>query len=177
VVPAAIGYYATAAPQDQQHDEQKLAQKKQIQDNHDHGQDNQAKEIKAPGNGVLNVFFEQLQGDPAGQVAAMIFAVAFLICLVPITILGLMISQYAYLIVDRNMGIWEAFTCSAQITRGNKGSLFLLALYMMVLTIGGLLVCCIGLFFVLPLISCLYAATYLAMIGQVAGSSSQPNLP
>ena len=89
-----------------------------------------------------------------------------LLLIVPGIILGLMFSQFLYLIVDRNMGIVESLEVSAQITRGNKVTIFLLWFVSLGLVLAGFLMCCVGLIFTGPLVNLMWVVAYLAMTGQ-----------
>ena len=109
--------------------------------------------------GQLNFFLKVSRGDfdadvskifsggrwvlPAvgGAILAMIciFVGCFLL-IVPGIIVGLMLSQFLYLIIDRNLGVFEAFGESRRITTGNKGMLFLTILLPIVVALVGVLI-------------------------------------
>jgi uncharacterized membrane protein len=92
--------------------------------------------------------------------------VGFLLLIIPGIIFALMLSQYLYLIVDRNVGILESLELSRQITHGNKLTIFVLWLLSSALIFLGLLMCCVGVVFTGPLVSLMFAVAYLAMTGQ-----------
>ena len=84
--------------------------------------------------------------DPAG--AAIGGGIGLLIAIVPIIIVSLMYSQIQVLIVDRGLGSLDSLRTSQEITNGNKLTLFVIWLLMMVLGmvagILGLLALCVG---------------------------------
>jgi hypothetical protein len=85
---------------------------------------------------------------------------------IPALIVALTYSQFYYLIVDRDVGIFESFALSRQVTAGNR--LSLLAVWGMVALINllGALACCVGLLFTVPLAALVNVVVYLAMTGQ-----------
>jgi uncharacterized membrane protein/DNA-directed RNA polymerase subunit RPC12/RpoP len=92
---------------------------------------------------------------------AVLVGLAF--CIVPGVILALMFSQYYYLIIDRNLGPVDALSMSAQITRGNKLTLFAIGLVVFAFA---LFTCGLGLVLLIPFVPLAYAVIYLAMTGQ-----------
>ena len=182
LLPAAIGYIASAPEPEQKHavalKVRQVAQEKQekVAEKDENPEAQQleeqlTKEQQLLVESAIGVIEKKLQ-EPQTHVATMVFVVACLIWSVPITILALMFSQSKYLVVDRDVGIVDALKLSIRITRGNKWSLFLLGLFGSVLAIAGLLACCIGLLFVLPLLYLLGATAYLAMSGEFSESPS-----
>lgn len=79
---------------------------------------------------------------------AMIFGLLLLIF--PGVYIALRYGHYLTAIIDRNLGVIEAFEYSSSITTNNRGNLFLLALLNMLLFFAGVLLCCVGLIFVAP---------------------------
>jgi hypothetical protein len=90
------------------------------------------------------------------------------LAVVPLTVVGLMFSQFQNLLVDRNVDVLESFSLSRQITSGNK--LILFGSSLLIGLIGGavaLVTCGLGLLFgVAPYMALLMAMFYLAMSGQ-----------
>jgi len=89
--------------------------------------------------------------------------------IVPGIILALMFSQVMYLIVDKNAGVMDSLSGSSHITRGNKGTLFLMAILSFGIMLLGFCVCCIGVFPAAALVSTIFAVAYLMMTGQPTG--------
>lgn len=113
------------------------------------------------------------QGGPYFLTALVATILVFLINLaglmlliIPGIIFALMLSQYLYLIVDRNVGIIESLELSRRITYGNKLTIFVIGLLATALVVLGLLMCCVGVIFTGPLVSLMSAVAYLAMTGQ-----------
>jgi hypothetical protein len=90
-----------------------------------------------------------------------------LLLIVPGVILGLMFSQFMFLMIERNAGIGESLSLSRKITSGNKTTLF--AIYVLA-SLGGLVfalvTCGIGALVAYPFIMLAYAVAYLKMTGQ-----------
>jgi len=97
---------------------------------------------------------------------SLIYGLGLVLLIIPGIILALMLSQFLCLIVDRNVGIIESLQLSAQITQGNKLTLFVLWIVSVGLILAGVLACCVGVFFTAPLVSLLWIVAYLAMTGQ-----------
>jgi phage FluMu protein Com len=93
--------------------------------------------------------------------------VGMLLLIVPGVILALMFWPYAYVIVDRNVGVMESFQAAQDITKGNR--LTVLAIYL-VCGIASvpivLLTCGLGLLAVVPFWMLLIPVMYLAATGQ-----------
>lgn len=81
-------------------------------------------------------------------------------------VLALRLSQFYYLIIDRNVGILDSFRLSIEITRGKAGLIFMIGLLTIPINIAGLLACFVGLFFTMPFTVLLFTVTYLALTGQ-----------
>ncbi len=96
--------------------------------------------------------------------ASILFSVMVLlgiICLiVPGIYLALRYGQYMPAIVDKDMGIMEAFSYSSSITTNNRLNLFLLALMAIVIALAGLLALCVGLLFAYPVIGLSWIVAY-----------------
>jgi uncharacterized membrane protein len=75
------------------------------------------------------------------------------------------LSQFYYLVIDRNAGPIESIQLSWQLTRHRAGTIVVIYLLGIVLNLAGFLALCVGLIFTLPLNSLLQAARYLALIG------------
>ena len=93
-------------------------------------------------------------------------SVGFLLLIVPGIIVYILFSQYAYLIIDRNMGIGDSLQMSLEITKGNRMTIFLICLISIGLAILGAFAFCIGVFFAMPLIYLIWVVAYLSMTGQ-----------
>ena len=81
----------------------------------------------------------------------------------------MMISQYMFLIIDRNAGPLECLTLSREVTVGNRLMIFLLFLISIPLTMMGLLACCVGMLFSMSFFMLALSVQYLLMTGQPTG--------
>ena len=111
----------------------------------------------------------------AGLLFALVVMVGSLLCIVPGVILGLMFSQFLFLIVDRNVAALDSFTLSKEITSGSKLTMF--AIVLVAGIVGELLVlatCGLGALAVAPYFALLYPVIYLAMTGQPTADRLQP---
>jgi hypothetical protein len=71
--------------------------------------------------------------------------------IVPGIYLGLRYGQYLNAIVDKDMGVWEAFQYSSQLTKNNKWALFALAILGGLILMSGFLACGVGVIFTGPI--------------------------
>jgi len=88
--------------------------------------------------------------------ASILFGIAVLIGILLLIVPGIYIAlRYGHFmtaIVDRDLGIMEAFEYSSSITTNNRMNLFLLALLCIGVTLIGLLLCFVGLIFAAPVV-------------------------
>lgn len=96
----------------------------------------------------------------------MLMVLGFVACVIPGIIVILVFWPYLYILVDQNPKGIECLTRASQITSGNWGAVFLLALAAIGIQILGVLACFIGLLFTTPLIVLLFAVAYCRMTGQ-----------
>lgn len=75
-------------------------------------------------------------------------------------------SQYMYLIVDRRLPAFDALSTSATITQGNRLMIFVLGLVGGGIMLLGVLACCVGVLFAIPLVGLVGTVAYLHMIGE-----------
>ncbi len=89
--------------------------------------------------------------------ASILFGLAMSLGLLLLIAPGIYIAcrygQYMKGIVDRDLGVMESFSYSESITENNRTNLFVLGLLWLLTGIVGFLLCCVGLFFAMPLIS------------------------
>lgn len=79
---------------------------------------------------------------------AVLLGCVFLI--VPGIYLALRFGQYLTAIVDRDMGVFEAFAYSSQITQNNLWQLLGLGILCSLIAMAGMLLCCVGMIFTGP---------------------------
>ena len=95
-------------------------------------------------------------------------AVFFLFALFPFMYLSLAFSPCNYLIVDQGLGPVEAIRASLEVTKGNKLSIFAIALVAGLFGLLGILGCGIGILFTMPFAPLTITVMYLSMTGQSA---------
>ena len=78
----------------------------------------------------------------------------------------LIYGQFAFAMIDQDLGAIDSLTTSQRITRGNRVSIFVIYLMTMGLLVGGVLMCGIGILFTMPLAYLLWTVAYLHMTGQ-----------
>ncbi|MEI6654029.1 MAG: GYF domain-containing protein [Verrucomicrobiota bacterium] len=82
----------------------------------------------------------------------LVMFVGCLLLIAPGIYVALRYGQFIIAIVDRDLGIMEAFAYSSSLTTHNRGNLFLLALLVIAIIFAGLLACGIGLIFAAPVV-------------------------
>lgn len=93
--------------------------------------------------------------------------VGFLLLIIPGIIVTLMLWPFTYVIIDRNVGVFESYRLAHEATSGNYMSVFVLGLAAVGISLAGLLACGVGLIFAAPLTSLLFAVAYCGMTGQL----------
>lgn len=115
------------------------------------------------------------QAEEPAQAALFI---GFLIGMVGVTIVGLALFPYRYLIIDQNMGIIESLSHAWRITSGNRltvlGIGIVTGIAAMVVT---LCTCLVGLLGVIPYMALLYAVIYVMMIGHATAAQRANTAP
>ena len=96
-----------------------------------------------------------------------------LFLIVPGIVAGIMFCFYGYLIVDRRLGIKEAFEESKRMTRGSKMNLFLLGLILWGLNILGALLLLVGILISLPVSLMTMTYVYKKVCGSVGEDEEQ----
>ncbi len=135
-------------------------------------------------------FLDILRGGPylsraflASVLTTLMVVMGLVLLIVPGVVLWLMFSQFLFLIVDRNAGVFDSLAMSRELTRGNKMTLLVVFLAAVLVGIAvviatlGLAVLVVG-----PCLMLLPSVVYLAMIGELpaprglpAGPSSPPS--
>lgn len=91
---------------------------------------------------------------------AIMVGVGLLLLIVPGIYLALKYGQFQAAIVDRNLGVIDAFKYSSEITKNNRMNLFGLALVSVLISLAGCLALMVGLLFALPVIWLSWAVAY-----------------
>jgi uncharacterized membrane protein len=93
-------------------------------------------------------------------------AVGFVLLIIPGIILAFGLSMAPYLCIDQGLGPVESLQKSWEITKGQKGSLFLYALAAMLVIFVGLLALILGVLVAGPVVTAGLALIYLRLTGQ-----------
>jgi phage FluMu protein Com len=104
----------------------------------------------------------------ASILGGIMFALGFLLLIIPGIILLLMFWPFYYLVVDQKTGVVESFSVASSVTQGNWGTAFLLWLVSVAVMILGCMALCIGVIFAAPLVTMFWAIAYLMMSGQIS---------
>jgi hypothetical protein len=75
------------------------------------------------------------------------------------------LSLFYYLIIDRDAGVIDSLGRSWQLTRNQAGTILLVYLLTLAITLAGFLALCVGLIFAWPLVGLLMPMTYLGITG------------
>lgn len=102
----------------------------------------------------------------ASIIASVALLVGFVLLIVPGVILALMFWPFYWLIIDRNVGVFDSFQLARRVTDGNKATVFLLAIVMFALTLVSAIPCGLGLLVTIPFVNVMWPVVYLAMTGQ-----------
>ena len=92
-----------------------------------------------------------------------------LLLIVPGIILALGFFNAQFYCVDRRMGPIESLKASWDSTNGQKGDVFVFSLLGGLITLGGLLACCVGIFVAVPVVMVAHAIVYAKMSGTFSG--------
>lgn len=90
-----------------------------------------------------------------------------LVSAAPVCYAALTFMPYVYLIDDQDLGPLEALAASREITRGNKFSMLGVVLSVLLLYLGGILICFVGAIFMAPYVALSFAVMYLNMSGRL----------
>jgi hypothetical protein len=82
-------------------------------------------------------------------------------------------SQFAYMILDHNAGVVDSLRFSWQATRRRVGTLILVFAMVLLINLGGLLACFVGMLSTAPYTSLMLVVTYLSLTGQPLGDGKQ----
>ncbi len=92
--------------------------------------------------------------------------IGYLLCIVPGVMLALGLSLWTMNIVDRNLGAVDALKGSWEMTKGHKGSIFVLLLLQFLVILAGELACGLGVLVVAPILPISNAYVYLKIKGE-----------
>jgi hypothetical protein len=86
--------------------------------------------------------------------------------------LSVRLSQFSYVVIDRNAGVFDSLRISWYLTKNQVPTMILVYLLGFTIIVAGFLAVCVGLIFAIPLASLLLAVTYVALAGQPSAPDS-----
>lgn len=101
-----------------------------------------------------------LKGFFAYILYMLMIGIGFVLLIFPGVYLMLRFGMYQAAIIDKNMGIIEAFKYSAELTKGNLLNLFIIVLFSILIVIAGCIAVVVGLLFAYPMIFLLWLVAY-----------------
>ncbi len=117
--------------------------------------------------GIIALVGASTNADELLMIGAAVAGIGAFVVTIGYVVVLLMLFQFYYLIIDRNMGIMEAFATSREIMAGNKATAFGILLVTIILgMLFVLFTCGIGAFAYMPYVGILYAILYLTATGQ-----------
>ena len=110
----------------------------------------------------------------AGILYFLVVAAGLLLLIVPGVYLALKFSMYQSALVDKNMGVIEAFKYSSRLTQNNKLSLIGLGLLSILVVLAGALALLVGLIYAIPVVTIALALAYRALQFGPAAMADRP---
>ena len=111
------------------------------------------------------------------DVVAVFFAIGAVIAFFILVYVSLALSQYYYLIIDRNMDVIDAFKLSNELMRGNKLTLLGIGVLSIIIMFIAALPLLLGLLVAIPYFTLMYAVIYLSVTGQPMADERIDQLP
>lgn len=96
----------------------------------------------------------------ASFIYGIIVIIGFILFIIPGVYISIKYGLYAYLIVDKNLGVFESFTKSGEITKGRTWELFVFGLVLGLIVLAGLLALGVGVLVAAPVVSIAEAYVY-----------------
>ena len=116
---------------------------------------------RPPSVGMMFEGFDRFgQALLATLVSGLLAALGFLCCIVPGIILTVMWMFAMPILAETQLGFWEAMQASAALTKGHRWELFLLMLAGGLVTLLGVLCCCVGAFVAEAVVFTAFALAY-----------------
>lgn len=125
---------------------------------------------------VVPIVLLSMQGGeptPAGLVIGI--GIGTILILVWSAYLGARFGFFKTIMVDRGMGVMDAFRESSRLTNGNKWAVIGLYLVMMLINLAGMLMLCVGLIFTMPLTILAWYVAYKWMLHGPEALNRIPN--
>lgn len=115
-----------------------------------------------------------LRSIGAGILYYLIVVAGLLLLIVPGVYLALRLVMYQDAIVDRNMGIMEAFRYSSELTKNNKLSLLAFCILCMLVVVAGVLALVVGIIYAIPVVTVAFPLVYRVLQYGPAAMTDKP---
>ncbi len=102
----------------------------------------------------------------ASILAGIAITIGLFLLIVPGIFLMLMLWPFYWLILDRNVGVFDSFQLAMRFTQGNKATVFLIGIVALAMILISAIPCFLGWLFTLPFLGLMWAVVYLTMTGQ-----------
>ncbi len=106
---------------------------------------------------------------PRSLAIVMVLAVGIAIACIVAIYVSARFSQFSYMILDHNAGAVDSLRWSWEVTRRRVSTLIVVYAMLLVINLGGLLACFVGLLFTVPFTGLMLAVTFLSLTGQPLG--------
>ncbi|MEX0895787.1 MAG: DUF975 family protein [Patescibacteria group bacterium] len=106
-----------------------------------------------------------------------VLMVGFILLIVPGIYFSIKYTFVPYLLIHKNIGVFESFSMSAKMTKGRKWQLFLYTLGFVGINIIGLLVLGVGLLITVPVSSLAFVVLYLSLVQTGEGDAATTEIP
>jgi uncharacterized membrane protein/DNA-directed RNA polymerase subunit RPC12/RpoP len=98
-------------------------------------------------------------------------SIGFVLCIIPGIIVVLLWWPCVFLVVDRKANVMESFTMAREVTANNIGTIIVVWLAGIGISLVGLAACCVGIVAAAPLVAVMYGVSYLMMAGQIPANA------
>jgi hypothetical protein len=127
---------------------------------------------------VSTILYSVSELGPIVRVLGVITEVLLALLVVSVALLpGVRLSQFLFLIIDRNVGVLKSMRLSFLITRGHVRQMYLLALVALGINIVGLMPYSLGVIFTAPFTALLLVVTYEALLTQLPTGATPKGKP
>jgi hypothetical protein len=87
-------------------------------------------------------------------------SIGLLLLIVPGIYLAMRFGQFLTAMVDRDLGVMDSFRYSSTITTNNRMNIFVLLLLSIAISLAGILACCVGVIFAIPVVWLAWTVAY-----------------
>lgn len=97
--------------------------------------------------------------------------IGFVLCIIPGIIVLLLWWPCVFLVIDRKANVMESFTLAREVTANNMGTIIVVWLAGIGISLVGVAACCVGIVAAAPLVAVMYGVSYLMMAGQIPANA------